>query len=398
MIVNPSHGDDCLATLQVFQELGVQTEIETDRIKVTSPGKNYFVSPQKKLNFQNSGTTARLLIGLLASLPGLACVCIGDESLTTRPMGRVVNRLREAGANIQGDDHLPLVIRGTRLRSINFKLGLASAQVKGALLLAAMNMQGIVEIDMPAGTREHTENMLRKQGVDCSWTVEKGRQKITVNTPYELTPQVWKIPADPSAAAFFVVLGVLMPVGRWIVITSVLADTNRLAFLDVIAAMGGRVEKKITVADYCEDVCELVIHGGGFLRGTEVEADKTVALIDEVVILAVIALFAKGRTTFRAVEELRYKESDRLAKIVELITKAGGEGKIEGDALHIRGIAGFTARPFVFNPAGDHRLAMAAAVCGLFASDRCVLEDAACVQISFPSFFSELDKIRGRVV
>lgn len=397
VIVNPSQGDDCLATLQVFKQLGVQVRVETGRIKVTSLGKNSFTSPQKKINFQNSGTTARLLIGLLSSLPGLVCACVGDKSLTTRPMGRVINRLREVGADIQGDNHLPLLIRGKRLLSRNFKLDIASAQVKGALLLATMNMRGIVKIDMPAGTRQHTESMLQKQGIDCAWTVEGDRQKIAVTAPYELTPQVWKIPADPSATAFFVALGVLMPAGGQVVIMNVLADTNRLAFLDVIIAMGGQVEKKITVSDYCEEVCELTVHGGKSLRGVSVNANKTMAIIDEVVILAVLALFADGETTFRAVGELRYKESDRLDKITELITKAGGKSKIEGNTLYIQGIAGSEARPFIFNPAGDHRLAMAATVCGLLASRRCVLEDESCVKVSFPHFFQELDKIRGKV-
>lgn len=389
-ITNPSAALDCRTTAAVLRQLGVVVH-EREHWEIISPGRERLRSPRTPLYFGNSGTTARLLIGLLASLPGLSCVCEGDASLTMRPMGRVVQRLRAVGADICGradGNYLPLTIRGVRLRPFSCTLEVASAQVKSALLLAAMNIEGEVRIDMPAGTREHTEQMLRAQGIACEWDSRAGRQQLTISGPHTLQPRIWQVAADPSAAAFFVVLGVLLPRGVRIVLRGVLADEVRLAFLRVVVAMGGEVRRR----DDGAGSCELVMSGGATLQAVQIEADAVPALIDEVPALVVLALFARGETVWHGLDELRHKESDRLAALVRLCDAAGAESELRGDTLVVCGNGG-SIEPYVFDARGDHRLSMAAAIAASFAEQRCELENAECVDISFPGFFQQLQAL-----
>ena len=348
--------------------------------------------PRVPLDFGNSGTTARLMLGLLASLPHISCTCQGDASLSARPMGRVVQLLRQAGAYIDGKsdgEYLPLTITGKKLQPLRYQLKVCSAQVKSALLLAAMNIEGKVEITMPAGSRTHTEQMLQQQGIDCKWHSESGQQHLSVCGPYTLYPQVWHIAADPSAAAFFVVLGLLLPRGMHITLPDVLADDNRLSFLRVVRAMGGEVQRTASNAR----LCELSVQGGAKLQATQISASEVPAMIDEVPILSVLAMFAEGETVWQGVDELRTKESDRLAAVVELCRAAGREADEQGNTLKIRGNASKPVTPYTFDTRGDHRLSMAAAVCAVFASQPCSLKNAACVDISFPNFFAELQAV-----
>ena len=386
-IVNPSTARDCQTTATVLQQLGV-TLHGHERLELSSPGKEQLLSPPDPLDFGNSGTTARLLLGLLASLPHMSCTCQGDASLSARPMGRVVRWLRKAGASIEGEsggERLPLTITGRQLRLFNYKLETASAQVKSALLLAAMNITGEVKLNLPEGARTHTEQMLQKQGIACQWHSHGGRQHLTVCGPYTLHPQVWHIAADPSAAAFFVVLGLLLPREVCIVLPNVLADDNRMAFLHVVTAMGGEVQRQ----DRGADACELVVQGGARLQATQVSASDIPALIDEVPILTVLALFVAGKTVWHGVGELRTKESNRLSALVELCRAAGRGAEVQGDRLTVYG-NDTPITPYTFDARGDHRLSMAAAVCASFAAQPCVLENAACVDISFPNFFTQL--------
>ncbi len=401
-IINPSPARDCKTTAAALRQLGVVLELESGkqdpgmpqvacapaRLEIVSHGQEHWRSPSVPLDCGNSGTTARLLLGLLAAQPGLSCTCRGDASLNDRPMGRVVRWLRQAGASIDGEsggERLPLTIRGRQLRPISCKLETASAQVKSALLLAAMNISGDVQIDLPDGTRLHTEEMLRQQGVDCTWHTHAGRQQLNVRGPYTLRPQVWHIAADPSAAAFFIVLGLLSPREVCIVLPGVLADDNRLSFLRVIRAMGGKVQRR----ERGVGVCELVVQGRAQLLATEVSAAEMPALIDEVPILTVLALFSAGRTVWHGAGELRTKESDRLTALANLCRAAGRGVEVQGDTLAVYGNDAPVA-PYVFDAQGDHRLSMAAAICASFATQPCVLENAACVDISFPNFFSHL--------
>ncbi len=392
VIVNPSSSRDCQTTIGVLQQLGVSVSCIQNRWEVSAHGGERWQTPSAPLDFGNSGTAARLLIALLASQPGLTCVCHGDESLRTRPMGRVVHWLRGAGAHITGEnggEHLPLAIVGRRLQPFRCRLEIASAQVKSALLLAAMNITGEVRIDLPAGTRSHTEYMLRAQGVACHTEERAGRQHLRVRGPYTLRPQRWHIAADPSAAAFFVVLGVLSPRAVRVVLPDVLADDNRLAFLRVIRAMGGEVQCR----KHGEGVCELSVRGGAQLRAAQLSAAEIPALIDEVPILTVLAMFAAGRTEWHGVGELRYKECDRLQALVRLCRAAGRTCQLRDGMLAVQGSAARVA-PYTFDAQGDHRLCMAASICASFATQPCELKGSSCVEISFPHFFSQLRTIR----
>ena len=391
-IINPSPARDCKTTASVLQQLGVALTCENTRLTVASQGIKQWQSPSAPLDFGNSGTTARLMLGLLSSLPDMTCTCQGDASLSARPMGRVVRLLRQAGADIAGKndgEYLPLTIAGQRLQARHYSLTIASAQVKSALLLAAQNITGETTITMPDGSRTHTEDMLHQQGVACHWHNRAGQQHLKVRGPYTLRPQVWHIAADPSAAAFFVVLGALLPRGMSIVLSDVLDDDNRLAYLRVVKAMGGNVERKERGAG----MCELHVHGGAQLRAAQVNADDMPAVIDEVPILTVLALFAAGTTIWPAVGELRYKECDRLHASALLCQAAGRQAEERGDTLVVHGQRA-PASPFTFDSQGDHRFSMAAAICALFATKPCEIKNAACVDISFPQFYPQLQKLR----
>ena len=387
-VINPSQARDCKTTATVMQQLGVELHCQRERLEISSRGHQQLRSPSAPLDFGNSGTTACLLLGLLSSLPDMTCTCQGDASLSARPMGRIVHWLRQVGARIEGEsdgERLPLTITGARLRPFSYKLKVASAQVKSALLLAAMNSSGTVEIDMPAGTRQHTEHMLQAQEIACTSHEQDGRQRLCVRGPYQIRPQTWHIAADPSAAAFFVVLGLLLPREMRIVLPDVLADDNRLAFLRVIRAMGGEVQRKNTNAGRCE----LVVRGGAKLQATEVSKADIPTVIDEVPILTVLATFAAGQTVWHGVGDLRTKESDRLTASANLCRAAGRDCEVRGDALVVHG-RDAPITPFTFDAQDDHRLSMAAAVCASFATRPCQLENAAGVDISFPDFFARL--------
>ena len=395
LIVNPCRGTDCWATIDALIELGVRVSVEDTQMTVFSYGKDSMLKPRKDIHLRNSGTSASLLTGLMAGVEEITCTFTGDKSLSGRSMQRLLECLRDVGAKIVGkdsDNHLPLTVYGGRLSPSSHLLSVASAQVKSALLLSAMNTDnGLVSIDMPAGSRTHTEEMLRAQGIRCKWDFVDGRQHLTIESPYELKARNWRIPNDPSSAAFFVAIGVLMPRDTKIILQDIIEDDIRLAYIKVARRMGADIQIKAKDGSYMTAVCDLVVNSGKSLRGITV--DDTVSLIDELPILSVLALFASGPSIFRNVGALRNKESDRLAKIVELLTVAGGRATVEGDDLHILGEGGRDMDPFVFDAANDHRMVMAAAVCGLFCNDCSKINHSNGTEVSFPYFWSEFSNL-----
>ena len=395
LIVNPCRGTDCWATIDALIELGVRVSVEDTQMTVFSYGKDSMLKPRKDIHLRNSGTSASLLTGLMAGIDEITCTFTGDKSLSARSMQRLLECLRNAGAKIIGkdsDNHLPLTIYGGRLSPSNHLLPFASAQVKSALLLSAMNTDnGLVSIDMPAGSRTHTEEMLRAQGIRCKWNFADGRQHLTIESPYELKARNWRIPNDPSSAAFFVAIGVLMPRDTKIILKDIIEDDVRLAYVKVMRRMGADIQVKAKDGSYMTAVCDLVVNSGNSLRGVTV--DETVSLVDELPILSVLALFASGPSIFRNVGALRNKESDRLAKIVELLTVAGGRATVEGDDLHILGEGGRDMDPFIFDAANDHRMVMAAAVCGLFCNDCSKINHSDGTEVSFPYFWTEFSNL-----
>jgi 3-phosphoshikimate 1-carboxyvinyltransferase len=391
-IERPLLGADCRSTMAAFRALGVAIDVGTADLAVDSPGWDGWQSPVVPLDFGNSGTTARLLTGVFAATEGLFVTCFGDGSLSKRPMGRVVDPLRRAGAAIvgrHGGHLLPLAISGQRLRPMHHTVDKATAQVKSALVLAGLAVDGETAVTLPAGGRDHTERMLTALGAKLSVATAKGEETIAVKGPFRPQAGTFRVPGDPSSAAFFAVLGALG--GGRIEIAGVLENPTRTGFEVILERMGVRLSKSAPRLGngLLEPEVDLTIAGGAPLMGVDMEPELAPSLIDEIPILAVCAMFARGESRFRGLGELRVKESDRLAKTIELVGAAGGKARAEGDDLIVSG--GLSrARAFTYDPDEDHRLAMAAAVAAKYADGPCTVLDPSCVAVSFPGFFDVL--------
>lgn len=405
-IERPLLGQDCRSTMAAFAALGVRFSHESGaeagaaRVTVDSPGWDHWSSPLGPLDFGNSGTTARLLTGLFAATPGLFVAAFGDESLSQRPMGRVVKPLQAMGACIVGRreaNFFPLAVDGRTLRPAHHPVEKASAQVKSALILAGLNISGETVVTLPIGGRDHTEKMLQNLGADLRVSVAQGYETIAVRGPFRPDPRVYEVPGDPSSAAFLAVLGILRPRGR-LTLRRVLVNPTRTGFLEVLRRMGASMttSQPHLSPGLLEPVCDVTLEGGHPLRAVETSPDLVPTMIDEIPILAVAALFADGISVFRGLSELRVKESDRLLKTMELITLAGGRAFVRGDDLHVEGMAQHPSprlQGFRYDPAKDHRLAMACAVLAKRTMGPCTIVDPQCVDVSFPGFFKALAEI-----
>jgi 3-phosphoshikimate 1-carboxyvinyltransferase len=396
-IQHPLLGADCRSTMAAMSALGVTISIDgvKGEVSVRSPGWDGWTSPAMPLDFGNSGTTTRLLAGLYAATPGLFVTCFGDASLSKRPMGRVVEPLRRAGAKISGRSGgglLPLAIEGAKLKAMSHKVDKASAQVKSALVLAGLNTEGETTVTLPVGSRDHTEKMLRRFGAKLTTTTDGKTETISVTGPFRPAPGVFDVPGDPSSAAFLCVLGAIAGDGE-LKVRRVLDNPTRTGFLTILDRMGAKVARQPSPdqGNVVEPVVDLTVRAGAPLIAVDMEPTLAPTLIDEIPILAIAARFAKGTSRFRGLEELRVKESDRLAMTIALVTAAGGRAWAEGDDLFVEG----TDAPvpaFTFDPDADHRLAMAAAVVAKVATGPCVIKDPDCVAVSFPDFFDVLAK------
>ncbi|MEB3220904.1 MAG: 3-phosphoshikimate 1-carboxyvinyltransferase [Candidatus Sericytochromatia bacterium] len=382
--------EDCLATLSAVQALGAKVTGEpTGELRIRGGGLGGLREPTDVLDAGNSGTTLRLLAGVAAGLPGLT-VLTGDASLRRRPMGRVVDPLVRMGARILGRGGgalAPLAIGGGGLRPIAHASPVASAQVKSAVLLAGLFAEGETSVSEPHPSRDHTERMLAALGA----TVRKGEGGVSVLGRPTLRPFEFDVPGDVSSAAFWVVAATIVP-GSEVVLRGVGVNETRTGALDVLLAMGAdirRVEPRLVAG---EPVCDLVVRGAP-LRGTRVEAHQAPRLIDEVPILAVAAACAEGDTLFEGVGELRHKESDRLAAIIERLGALGLRAVAEGECLRVHGGACWQAGEV--DSGGDHRMAMSAAVVGLLARGTVTVRDTACVRTSYPGFWDDMRRLVG---
>jgi 3-phosphoshikimate 1-carboxyvinyltransferase len=381
-------GEDVKSTARVLRQLGADISAIGDGT-VTVRGSR-LSSPASRLHCGNSGTTARLILGILAG-QRFAATLTGDASLRRRPMRRVTEPLRAMGARIddaQGDA-LPLTIRGGRLHALTYTTPVASAQVKSALLLAGITGKVAVNIREPYLSRDHTERLLLHLGLDLRY--EDGAisfQPSAVNVPsFQLS-----VPGDASSAAFLVAAAVLAEGGE-LLVENVGVNPTRTGFLVVLERMGAHVERVNLRDEGGEPVADLIARPAlAALRGTEVTAAEVPTLVDEVPILAALASRAAGETTFREVGELRVKESNRLELIAANLRAVGVDARALGNDLHVQG----TTRP----PRGpvatarDHRLAMAFAVLGTIPGADVRLSERASVAISYPRFFSDLRRIR----
>lgn len=390
-ITNLSPGLDCCSTMSCLRGLGAQIEEGPGEVVVTGQGWHGLHEPEDVLDAGNSGTTMRLLSGLLAAQP-FTTVITGDASLRSRPMGRIAEPLRLMGAQIwgrRGDTLAPLTIKGGSLRGIQYRTPVASAQLKSCLLIAALYAQGPTEIVEPAPSRDHTERMFRAMGAQ----VEEAEGGIRL-TPQEapLVAQDIRVPADLSAAAYYLVAGAIHPQAR-LTIKGVGANPTRAGLIQVLREMGARITLENQHLEGGEPVADITVESSS-LRGIEIGGTIIPQLIDEVMVLAVAATQARGRTVIRDAQELRVKESDRIAATVRELSKLGARIEELPDGMIIEGapLRGATVESY-----GDHRMAMSLAVAGLVAAGETFIQGAEVVEISDPDFWHTLEKLATTV-
>lgn len=383
--------EDCRRTLAAVEALGAEvTRKGPGEYRIHGVGRDGLREPEDVIDCGNSGTTARLLMGVAAGQP-FSTFLTGDRSLRRRPMGRVAEPLRHMGASVvgrAGGDRLPLVVRGTRpLRAGSHTLAVASAQVKSALLLAGLWAEGPVSVTEPAPSRDHTERLLEHFG----GSVARAGLTTTV-TPGPLRPAAVSVPGDVSAAAFLLVAALVVPDGC-VTVEGVGLNPTRTGVLDVLHAMGAALHVVRTGTSDPEEPRGRVTARSSALRATEIAGALIPRVLDEIPILAVAAAAACGRTEIRDAAELRVKESDRLAVLARELGRLGAAVAERPDGLVIEGPARW--RGAVVESAGDHRVAMALAVAGLLAEGETVVEDAGCIATSFPGFPDALNALVG---
>ena len=382
-------GEDVLATAAAMRAMGADIERGADgRWTIHGVGVGGLLQPSSALDMGNSGTSTRLLMGLVASHP-ITVTFTGDASLSKRPMNRVIEPLSQMGAEFTASPggRLPLMLRGIcPAVAIGYRLPVASAQVKSAILLAGLNTPGLTRVIEPVPTRDHSERMLKGFGADLSVELEAdGARIIAIRGEAELKPQHIIVPGDPSSAAFPVVAALLVP-GSDVVIENVGLNPTRAGLFEVLRAMGGQIDYLDAREVGGEPVADLRVRGSG-LKGIEVSPDIVPSMVDEFPILFVAAALAEGRTVTRGLEELRVKESDRIAVMAEGLRAIGARVEEIEDGLIIDGSGGEKL------PGGatiaahlDHRIAMSFAVAGLMSRDTVTIDDMAPVQTSFPIF------------
>jgi 3-phosphoshikimate 1-carboxyvinyltransferase len=379
--------EDCMRTVNAMRALGVKIEQPKPDTLIVHGKKRVLMPPKKEIDCGNSGTTMRLLAGLLSGQT-FESRLVGDAGLSRRPMGRMIAPLRQMGANIlaEGPEQTPpLRIRGGSLRGIHYRLPIASAQVKSSLLLAGLFAKGKTTVQEASITRNHTELMLNYFLVR---TAKDGDGNISIFGDQVPESRDFRIPGDISSAAFWLVAAAAQPRGHLLVRDIGLNDT-RTALLGVLLRMGAQVREAI------EDVDQLEPHGivevtGVLLKGTVIQGKEVPQLIDELPILAVAGALANGTTIIRHAQELRVKESDRIAAIAHNLRTMGTQVSEMKDGLEIHGPAALHgARVASF---GDHRVAMAFAIAGLFADGETIVQDADCIRESYPGFETVLEE------
>ncbi|CAK7192141.1 3-phosphoshikimate 1-carboxyvinyltransferase [Commensalibacter sp. Nvir] len=388
-------GEDVLRTTVAMRKLGAKIERLSEGIwLVEGKGIGKLSEPDDVLDLGNSGTSARLLSGILSSHP-MFSVLTGDESLRSRPMSRVIVPLSTNGSQFFSREkgRLPLSIVGSvQTKPITYRLPVASAQVKSAILLSALNAHGVTHVIEPIPTRDHTENMLRYFG--CEVTIKslaEGGKRIEICGPIELEAHDIVVPGDPSSAAFILVAAAICK-GSEVYIRHVGLNPLRTGSFKVLRAMGANLRILNERHEGGEIVGDLLIQGSD-LHGVEVNASLAPSMIDEYPILAVAAAYASGTTRFNGLKELRVKESDRFTSIVAMLKANKVEVETDGDDMIIYGNAGYVKGGGVVETHMDHRLAMSASILGLIAKEKITLDDVSFVKTSFPNFYTLLNQL-----
>lgn len=381
------NGEDCLRTIEIFRQLGVTIETDGTTVAIDSPGILNWQTPSEQLYAGNSGTTARLMLGILASA-SVEATMSGDASLSSRPMDRVTNPLREMGASIQGkadEDLLPLTIKGRSLTGIHYKSPVASAQVKSAILFAGLQADGETSVYEDTVSRDHTEQMLGYFGAN----VQTDETVASIQKGEPLKGKAVHVPGDISSAAFFMVAAALVP-GSSLTLTNVGLNPTRTGIIDVLEAMGVGITVTDRTSENGEPVGTIQITHQP-MNGVEISGDLIPRLIDELPIIALLATQAKGKTVIKDAAELRVKETDRIAAVTNELTKIGAKIEATPDGMIIHGLT--PLKGGTMDSYGDHRLGMMAGIASLITSGPVSIEDAACIDISYPSFFEDLEAV-----
>ncbi|MBI4676318.1 MAG: 3-phosphoshikimate 1-carboxyvinyltransferase [Elusimicrobia bacterium] len=386
-----SLAEDVGATWQCLRELGVNIVSRCRMTTVSGRGWRGLAQPKKTLEAGNSGTTARLLMGLIAANP-VAATISGDASLNRRPMGRVAQPLRRMGAIIDmaPGDLAPVEVRGAALAGIDHVSPIPSAQVKSAVLIAGVQALGDTSVSEPALSRDHTERMLPVFGIP----VRRQGLEAAIKGGLRMSPALMTVPGDLSCAAFWIVAAALAP-GSLVRLPGVGTNPTRAGFLEVLKRMGAQFSAQAADlgpdAGY-EPAADIEARSSA-LTATDIQPAEVPALIDEVPILALAACLAKGVSRFRGLGELRHKESNRLEGLAGLLRALGAKAEASGDDLVIEGVSRLTGARV--SAGGDHRLAMTAMIAGLVAEGETVVEDASTAAASYPGFTEDLRKLGG---
>ncbi|MEM9224510.1 MAG: 3-phosphoshikimate 1-carboxyvinyltransferase [Pseudomonadota bacterium] len=378
-------GEDVMATAAAMRALGARVVDDGDTVAVDGAGLGLLAEPEAPLDFGNAGTGVRLAMGLVAGHP-IAATFLGDASLTKRPMGRVLNPLREMGALVvaREGDRLPVSVRGPdALIPIKYRLPVASAQVKSAVLLAGLNAPGETTVVEPVPTRDHTERMLKAFGADLTITTSPEGRHITVAGQKPLTPCDVTVPADPSSAAFTLVAALIVPESD-VTLRDVLLNPSRIGLMETLTEMGGQLEISNRRDAGGEEIGDIRVKASA-LKGVNVPAERAPSMIDEYPVLAMAAAFAEGETRMAGVGEMRVKECDRLAAVAEGLAANGVDHEEGKDFLVVRGrtgaVGGGTVKTHL-----DHRIAMSFLVLGLGADRPVQVDDHGVIATSFPNF------------
>lgn len=381
-------GDDCLSTIACFRKLGVQIDEEENELRIIGNGFEGLQEPNEFLDVGNSGTTIRLMLGILSGRPFFAALQ-GDQSIGKRPMTRVTVPLREMGAQIDGrkrGEYTPLAVRGGNLKPINYKMPVASAQVKSSLLFAGLQVDGESTIIEKAESRDHTERMIRHFGGEIS----KENGVITIKGGQKLIGTNVHVPGDISSAAFFLVAGAIVPESN-IILKNVGLNPTRTGIIDVMKNMGADLQIVNHEDNAFEPYGDLLIKFSS-LKGTIIEGELIPRLIDEIPVIALLATQAVGTTIIKDAQELKVKETNRIDTVVNELKKLGAKIEPTEDGMIIHGKAPLSGG--TVSSHGDHRIGMMLSIAAAICQEEAYLENPEAISVSYPNFFDHLNNLK----
>jgi 3-phosphoshikimate 1-carboxyvinyltransferase len=390
-IINYATAADCRSTLDCLRRLGIEIDLTREYLRISGKGLGGFQAPARSLDAENSGTTIRMLAGVLAGQPFTSTLS-GDASLRSRPMRRVIEPLRKMGAEIRaaGNDCAPLEIRGGALHAIDYSLPIPSAQVKSAILLAGLYADGVTTVREAVRTRDHTELALREFGA----TIESLNKSVRIHPRPKLEPRRLSVPGDLSSGVFFIAAALIVPDSA-LMLHNVGLNPTRTPVLDFLISMGAAIHLASVQLRDGELIGDVSVRHSA-LAGGEIGGAQAAEMIDELPMLAALGPFTEKGIEIHGAQELRVKESDRIATMAAGLRRMGARVEEFADGLRVEGRSAGKLRGAKVEPAGDHRIAMALAIAALGAQGDTVIRNADCVGVSFPEFFATLERLRGK--